>query len=183
MLYYKPRNVNYPGDSKMRKVTSLSQKQRSLRYNKSISTGTQTSISIGTGGCFSLKKEEMNTPEAKIRICEDLCTLTAHLMSFTTPAGRFKAHRKCAWCGDRVYAKCVICSVPLHNFNSDGKYKHRACSVHWHNKFLFGMAWKDANTLESKDGMRWVSAEATAAAKRANREHILSLEDGDGDNL
>ena len=156
MLHYNPRNQHYPGDDAMRKVTSLSKRERSKKSgSSSVFTGQQSAKSIGLGGKYAVKSDELKAAIASNRICGgSFGNLSQHLLSFNWPGARLHDTVKCFYCGKPTYTKCMlVCKAPLCT-KIRGKDETRSCSIHWHDRDLFGMAWKDSKKLASKHGMK-----------------------------
>jgi len=192
MLTYSPEEQKYPGDGPMRRASQQNRKrtaERPTTKNRvrqgTASVGIQSARSIGTGGSYCVQAEELNEAMGKARICGNLGSLADHLQTFAITSRRTKGGGLCAYCGKRAYTKCSICDVYLHNFPIKGQFKNHeekpACSIHWHDKAHFGIAFHDSQFLQSKRGMKWKPPSKTAL--KANKDHIdyLSTTGGSAD--
>ena len=91
MLKYSPKKLVYPGDEKMRAVTSMAKPDRTKRTRET------DSISLGQ---FRAAKRTTSS-----RLCGDLDKLCHHVKSIK----RLDKPRICAWCGVPSYSACGVC--------------------------------------------------------------------------
>jgi hypothetical protein len=191
-LEYSPIFGRYPGDKAMRVYTKLSLKDRQDMFQEPEILPRRTAGRPSTASKRSMASSTMDTsiitPEqfqngkrnrTKSRLCGDFGNLHSHLETFYEPAAKIKYGKKCEWCGDDTYTKCLVCDAALHFFPTKGNSKGKACAIHYHNEMCFGLAFKDHQVLhKKKKSTDWV--EPTKYATNKNRLHILGLKEGLG---
>jgi len=133
MLTYSPKRLLYPGDDRMRAVTSI---PRALR-------GQKRSGQVTTAQVKKAKRWGSS------RLCGNIDKLCNHVLSIE----KIKKSRVCAWCGEPAYTLCHKCKdesgrpVALHYNSKGGKGIGKICFYHYHNDSCFGLGKKDATLL------------------------------------
>ena len=172
MLKYKTRYGWYPGDQAFRTSTALNKKERKKTLVVPNKRSRNTATSVSSGGQHSVLPEELQDAKKTKRLCGSFQgNLSEHLKSFLEKG--IKRGAKCDWCGEKTFTKCNICDIPLHNFPTRGQHVGYSCSVDWHNAANFGLGYKDAKELKSKQGVMWCMPSKAAAS--ANQEHIDNI--------
>ena len=171
-LTYRPSNQKYKGDKFMRSATAISSSSKRRKTTRSLTKkrGRSDTNSVGTGDAFCVQIGEVNEAKRNKRLMGDLGNLAEHLKSFAMPASKIFSGKKCGWCGQTAYTKCLICGVALHNFPAKGDNAGRACSIHYHDDMCFGLGFRDSKELDSKRGLKW--KEPSGRALKKNRDHI-----------
>ena len=130
-MNYKPKNLSYPGDSKMRDVTRLTLKRRCMLKDstdgkisvRSIDRPEKTQKIIDKMTESDYKKIIENKGNNN-RFCGDLTRLMHHQCKTITDNNN---GRNCAFCGEISYTRCYACpNKPyLHCNPRTGKFKGR----------------------------------------------------------
>lgn len=159
MLTYSPRKLVYPGDDRMRAVTSIPKERR--------------------GGKRSGKVTLMQVKRAKrwstSRLCGDLDKLSKHADSIISVS----KSRVCAWCGEPSYTLCGKCKdengkqIPLH-YNPKGARKGAQCFYHYHNDTCFGLGKNDCSLLLKGKKGDWEPPSTDDIAE--NAQHVSNLQ-------
>ena len=159
MLTYSPKKLHYPGDDRMRAVTSIPRVQRGEKRSAKVTAA-------------QVKKAKRWTTS---RLCGNLNKLCKHVDALQ----KSKKARVCAWCGEPLYTLCGKCKdangkpVPLHYNSKGGKGKGMICFYHYHNDSCFGLGKSDSmHLLRSKKG-DWEPPSADNIAE--NAMHVSNL--------
>jgi hypothetical protein len=102
----------------------------------------------------------------KSRLLGDFGSRLEHLASFSEPAAKVKYGKKCKWCGEETFKKCLVCDLVLHFYPLTRKNKGKGWAIHYHNEMDFGLGFKDHRVLHKKMKLTWV--EPTSHAKSKN---------------
>ena len=139
MLTYNPKKLLYPGDDRMRAVTSMPRAQRGQKRLAQVTAA-------------QVKKAKRWTTS---RLCGNLNKLCKHVDAVT----KVKKACVCAWCGEPSYTLCGKCKddngkpVLLHYNSKAGKGKGMICFYHYHNDSCFGLGKNDStHLLKGKKG-------------------------------
>ena len=124
--------------------------------------GTYTSTSTAIHGQVSYS--QFLETKSQERFC-DLSAYSKHLLSLTS----HKYSAKCAVCSEKVYKKCTICGVSLHNMDSRGAAKGKNCFLEWHDANHFRLCYADRSLVGIKS-LDWKPP--TANKIRANTRII-----------
>ena len=141
MCQYDPRKQHYPGDEKMRMVTSLTKRKRaSHAHGISKAIKMHSNNKQGTISFQQYKKAMQARPH---RICDSLAVYEKHVDSYT----HSKNPARCAVCGFNSYKRCTICGVALHDNDTKGAAKGKKCALHWHSKPYVGLCFEDRKIM------------------------------------
>ena len=159
MLTYDPKNLRYPGDERMRAVTSLSKVNRGGSNNK---------LARVTSGQVRIAK--------RTRLCGDLQKLCKHTASIQ----RNKHPNVCAWCGEQgAYTHCADCmaqtgkKISLHYNCKAGAGKGMFCFYNYHDDACFGLGKNDASQLLNQPKWEW--KKPTKRETKENQSYIKDL--------
>jgi len=156
MLAYDPKDMNYPGEDKLRCNTQTSKKKRK-RAKKRKRQDQVTKVQF----------REAKRGGKKARLCGDLDNWEHHVAHFQSTCSRV-----CAYCGKGgASIKCTLCDVFLHN--QTARANDATCSIDWHNDHHFGLAKSDAIPLLHKKKGDYNPP--TTAEKQANKRIIKSF--------
>ncbi len=160
MLTYSPKNLQYPGDERMRAVTGIKKVDRTGTGKKKV-------------GRVSL--EQLRAAK-KTRLCGNLSKICKH----TSSIGRNNHANVCAWCGEGgAYTHCGACmaqtgkKVPLHYNCKAGPGKGLLCFYHYHDDKHFGLGKNDKSQLLNQPKWEW--KKATKRAVKENGDYIEDL--------
>ena len=169
MLNYHPRKQNYPGDEKMRVVTSMTKVARGLVSMKRKEGGPVASLA-------QVKKAKRYGTS---RLCGDLGKLCTHVKSIQSISSD-KNPLTCAWCGLPTYTICTKCKddkgkpIPLHYNVKRGKNtKGSLCFYHYHDDRCFGLGRRDATKILGNKLSDWSPPEKDDIVENAS--HIKEL--------
>ena len=159
MLTYDPKHQKYPGDERMRAVTSVPK--------------------VNRGG----KKKKLTRVSAaqvrdakKTRLCGDMQKLCKHAASLV----RNKHPNVCAWCGENgAYTHCGECmaqtgkKISLHYNCKAGPGKGLSCFYNYHDDNCFGLGKNDASQLLNQPKWEW--KKPTKREIKENQSYIKDL--------
>ena len=153
MLKYRPVDRKYPGDSNLRCATSQNmgkRKNQNMRDSDGPAPATHghRDEEIAPSGLSGsemfvykhLKQYVDKLTPSNTRYCGDLRELERHVAAAATG---FKDGRRCAFCGELTYSKCVICDAPLCFFPLKGKNRGKLCYLHYHDITDFGLGYSN----------------------------------------
>ena len=158
MLTYTPKKMLYPGDDKMRAVTSIPREKRGGKR-------------LGKVSVAQVKRAKR---WGTSRLCGDVDKLCKHVESVISVS----KSRICAWCGEPTYTLCGKCkddngkAVPLH-YNPKGARKGALCFYRYHNDSCFGLGKNDSSLLLKGKKSDWTPPTADDIAE--NAEHMSNL--------
>ena len=146
-MKYKATNLSYPGDGKMRCVTRLLLKRRSL-VNDSLD-GTCSKRTVGRPEKIQQVIEQLTMEEYKKisdnggnnnRFCGNLTRLMHHQCKTVTDSNT-KTKRKCTFCGELTYSRCYACPDKpyLHHDPDRRKHQGKKCWSKYHNTMYYGL--------------------------------------------
>ena len=159
MLTYNPRKLLYPGDDRMRAVTSLPKMQRGRKRTAQV----------------TLAQVKRAKRWGTSRLCGNIDKLCNHIDSIES---RSKS-RVCAWCGEPAYTMCTKCKddngkpVVLHYNSKGGKGKGMQCFYQYHNDSCFGLGKNDKTLLLKGKKTDWEPPTAENIAE--NAKHISNI--------
>ena len=81
----------------------------------------------------------------------------------------------CKVCGERVYSKCGICGVGLHDTNSKSEAGMKTCFIDYHDTLSFGLCKEDAPVV-GLDAKEWTPI--TPAVRKEQKSALKRLETG-----
>jgi hypothetical protein len=169
MLSYHPKNQLYPGDEKMRVVTSMPRKGRA-KCSKRKEEGPIVSLA-------QLKKAKRYGTSRLCGPLDKLCNHISHIQGSKRPL-------VCAWCGLNTYSVCGKCKddkgkpIPLHYNPKGEKTKGSLCFYHYHNDSCFGLGKNDRNRILGLKRSDWSLPDKDDI--KDNASHISSLVDDAG---
>jgi hypothetical protein len=148
----------YPGDDRMRAVTSIPRERRG---------GKRT-------GKVSIAQVKKAKRWSTSRLCGDIDKLCKHIDAIH----KVTKSRVCAWCGEPAYTLCGKCKdengkhIPLH-LNPKGARKGALCFYHYHNDTCFGLGKNDTSLLLKGKKGDWQPPTADDIAE--NAQHVKDL--------
>ena len=170
MLSYHPKKQLYPGDEKMRVVTSMPRKGRAKCSKRK--EGPMVSLA-------QLKKAKRHGTSRLCGPLDKLCTHIGHIQASS------KRPLVCAWCGLNTYSVCGKCKddkgkpIPLHYNPKREKTKGSLCFYHcYHNDSCFGLGKNDSNRILGLKRSDWSLPDKHDI--KDNASHISSLVDDAG---
>ena len=167
MVTYRPSELYYPGDEKMREATIKKKGMRGKDNDDGVHT---VEIDKNTRRVAYDKYLDVKTPARgkKSRLCSgNLALLKEHINSMhTTHAGA------CKMCGDRTFMKCKLCDAHL-CLKSGTSGSSLSCSIDFHDDHLYGLGMMDR--VELFNVQRSKFRKPSAREVKENRNYMSEL--------